>query len=360
MDVTKSKKANAKNIPLGTIRATTSLDFYKKTGKSWSKITPQKELYKQISNVTNLFKANNNFATLLDTKNPRFLKGQLSQENIAQGARINILPNNQKLDKAYSLFAKNLQLHDQDSHDHWDVLYQNKGGTWSYLYTQEKRAQHATRKFKKVEQFAKIHGTLLKNVKSALKTSDHLAVPMYTLLTTYMRIGNEIYYNAHGHKGLTTLKKKDITIKGNNVIFNYLAKDGVPRHIEHKFPSIYITKLQKNLQQKKANDFAFTNCKSAHPLREIEFKKAFVNYCGKEFYPHIVRSHHATNEVKNFLKHKKKITKEEANKLFMKIAKHLGHKRFIKKEQKWEDNFSVTIRHYIQPELVNRVRSLIK
>ena len=106
-------------------------------------------------------------------------------------------------------------------------------------------------------------------------------------------------------------------------------------------------------------DFVFSSCKTARPLAEREFKKAFLKYCGEEFYPHIVRSHFATSRVKNFLKGKRKASKEEVENLFMSIAHELGHRKFSKKENKWVDSHSVTVNHYIQPELVDRVRGII-
>jgi len=236
------------------IRIKTNLQVYQKTSQSWKK---SKLKFPEVSNIVNLFKKNKNFKILVDKKNPRFLKGQLNN-NLPQGARIDVLPNGEKLDKAYSLFAKNLKIHDQDSEDHWDVIYQNKGGTYAYCYTLEKKRKHRIKKFNKVKEFDKSYQKLLKNVSLALKDKeDHLAVPMYTLLKTFMRVGNEIYFKAHGHKGLTTLKKKDITIKGNLVSFNYLAKDGVPRLIQMEFPKIYINRLKRQIKPLKKKRFRF-------------------------------------------------------------------------------------------------------
>jgi len=347
-----------KEIPIGTIRIKTNLVVYKKTAKSWKKSNLQ---FPEIKNIVKLFKVHKNFKVLIDKNNLQFLKGQLSPEGQPQGARINQLPNKKVLEKAYSLFAKNLKVHDQDSDDHWDVIYQNKGGTYAYCYTLEKKNRYRQAKYCKVEQFDKSYKKLLKNISASLKNkNDHLSIPMYTLLKTHMRVGNEIYYKAHGHKGLTTLKKKDISIKGDVVTFNYLAKDGVPRLIEQRFPKPYIDRLKREIKPLKGNDFVFTSCKTGHPLAEREFKKAFAKYCGKEFYPHIVRSHYATSEVKRFLKGRKRTNKEEVNKLYLSIAAELGHKKFVKKEKVWKDNYTVTINHYIQPELIEKVKSMVK
>ncbi len=270
------------------------------------------------------------------------------------------MANGEILDKAFSLFAKGLRLHDQDSHDHWDVMFQNKGGTWAYGYTKEKVKQHKNKKFKKVAQFDKVYTLLLSNVAKGLRNKDdHVAVPVYTLLKTYMRVGNETYFNAHGHKGLTTLLKKDVSVKGNNVVFKYLGKDGVPRHIDMKFSPVYVRRLKGMLKGKK-NEFVFSNCKTGKPICERVFKKAFLAYCGKEFYPHIVRSHYATSKVQSFLKGKRKVSKSEVDTLYKGIAHNLGHRKFVKKKGVWEDNYSVTVSHYIQPSLVERVAKITR
>ncbi len=346
-----------KEVSVGTIRIkVTDLQPYEKTRAGWKKI---KREFPEAQDAAKLFKSHRKLKEITDTKNPQFLKGQLSPTGQQQGARINILPNGEVLEKAFSLFAPHLKLHDQTSHDHWDVLYQNKGGTWSYVYTVTKRKAHRAAKYRKVHAFEKHYSTLKRNVAKALADKeDQMAVPMYTLLNTYMRIGNEMYYKANKHKGLTTMMKKDVRISGDTVSFNYVGKDGVPITISRKFNPTYITRLKGLLKGKKANEFIFA--KNGHPLPEQEFKKAFNRYCGHEFYPHIVRSHYATMQVKKFLVDKKKITKETAKKLFLSIAGKLGHKKFNKKTHQWQEHHAVTVSSYIQPELVARVESRVR
>ncbi|MSR85818.1 hypothetical protein EXS74_00310 [Candidatus Woesearchaeota archaeon] len=341
---------------VGTIRIKTkNLQAYEKTKSGWKRVSKS---FPELLNVVKLFKANHNFPSLIDKKDKTFLKGQLYKGQ-PQGARINILPNGKVLDKAYSLFAPHLTIHDQSSNEHWDVIYQNKGSEYAYCYTLEKRRQHTKEKYKKVELFEKCYSKLRTNVKKALKDEkDNLALPLWTLLKTYMRVGNEMYYHVHGHKGLTTLKKKDIHIKGKEVNFAYIGKDGVPLSLTHTFEKEYISRLQKLLKTKKPDNFVFTSESTRHPIPEQEFKKAFVKYTGKEFYPHIVRSHYATKQVKEFLKHRKKASKEEVNTLFLSIAHDLGHRRFQKKTHTWQENSTVTVHHYIDPSLVERVQKL--
>ena len=330
---------------------------YEKTKKSWKKSSKS---FPEAALVIELFKAHNNLGALIDAKNPKFLKGQLSPEGKVQGARINVLPNGKELDKAFPLFAPHLTIHDESSNRHWDVIYQNAGGTNSYLYTLEERSRFTRKKYKIVDEFAKHYSKLKRNVYNALKDeSDHLALPMYTLLKTYMRIGNEIYYKAHHHKGLVTLTSSNIAIEGNCVLFNYIAKDGVPTNIKSTFPHIYISRLQKILSSAKKSSFIFANNDTGHPLNDEHFKEAFKRYCDREFYPHIVRSYYATRKVWEFLKTHKSPKKDEVRSLFLSIAEKLGHKRFAKKDGVWKESYNVTVNHYIKPELVKRIKTIM-
>jgi len=331
-----------------------NLKTYEKVGNEW-KLSKQK--FPELISVVKKFKAHKNFKTLIDTKDSRFLKGRLNK-GIPSGARINILPNGEKLEKAYSLFAPHLKLHEELSHDHWDILYQNKGGTWSYVYTIEKRKKHMALKYKKVDEFEKKYSKLVNNVRKGVVNGDKSAIPMLTLLKTYMRIGNETYFKVNGHKGLTTLMKKNISINGDLVNFNYTGKDGVPINITQKFSNIFVNNLKSILKNKKNKDFVFLNKNKV--LHENDFKKAFVNYCGCEFYPHIVRSHHATMKVKKFLDKNKKFSKNDVEKLYLGIAHDLGHKKFNKKTKKWQEHYTVTVNSYISPNLIKKIEKRIE
>lgn len=344
-----------KEVVVGTIRVKKGLCAYKKTKTSWKKI---KFDLTNLKKVVKLFKAHKAFDVLVDKKDSRFLKGQLSPEGSEQGARINVLPDGRRLNKAFSLFSKNLVVHDQSSDEHWDVIYQNKGGTFSYVYTLDKILKSKQAKYKKVNAFEKIYPKLKNNVLLGLKKKEFLALPLYTLLETHMRVGNEIYYKAHGHKGLSTLKRKDVKIAGNKVTFSYIGKDGVPQNIVKEFPSVYINRLKEQLKGLKKDSFVF--CEGIHPLKEQKFKQAFKMYCGKEFYPHIVRSYYATSRVEEFLKENRKPSKEETKAFLLSVADGLGHKKLSKKTGDWEDSYTVTLNHYIEPALSEKIRGFIK
>ena len=361
MKAAKARKAGArkksKAIPPGTIRiGSKDLHPHEKTKTSWRKSGAE---LPEAMHVIDLFKAHGRFDELVDTKNPRFLKGQLSPDGKVQGARIVILPDGRQLDKAYSLFSKHLTIHDETSNQHWNVLYQNPGGTYAYAYTLRKKKLSVRRKYREVEEFERLYPVIEKSVMQALHDGDDsMAVPMYTLLKTYIRIGSELYYKAHGHKGLTTLKKSDISIKGRNVTFKFLSKGGVPREISERFPAIYVKRLRGLLAHRKPSSFVFVKRSTGHPLSDRHFKQAFKRYCGKDFYPHIVRSFYATERAKEFLHEHKTATKKELREFFLEIARILGHKRYVKKERVWKEGYNVTIHYYIEPELLGRLNSL--
>lgn len=347
-------------VEVGTIRIRSrDLVPIEKTRLSWKKSSA--DLSSAIL-VIKLFRSNNNMDVLIDRKNPRFVKGQLSSQGKVQGARIDLLPSGEQVDKPYSLFAPHLQVHDESTQDHWDVIYQNPNGQYAYVYTKAKLAEKKKSKYLKVEKFKKHHLKLNREVHKALSDyTDHIALPMFTLLKTYMRIGNEIYFRTHGHKGLTTLQKKDIKIHHNNqVTFTFLAKDGVPMSITETFPDEYIQRLKSLLNELKRDSFLFTTPKTGHTLNDVHFKHAFFKYCGEEFYPHIVRSYFATNKAQKFLASKKEPTKQEARELCLAIAHKLGHRKYDKKEHEWKENYTVTLNNYIQPELASQIKKIIK
>lgn len=354
------KPTDQKPIPLESIRiGTKDLHTYHNTKKGWRKAHI---FLPNALQAVKLFKAHNNFGALIDKKNPLFLKGILLPDGTTTGARINILPDGRRLDKAFSLFAKNLSIHDEASNDHWDVIYENKGGTFSYVYTLEKKQESLRQKYKAVEEFSKIYPQLANSVIKALyDEEDHLSMPMYTLLKTMMRVGNETYFKAHGHKGLTTLKKSDIKILKNKVFFSYLGKDGVPLEISEEFPTVYVKRLKRKLKKLDSGSFVFTHHLTGNPLSEFQFKKAFERYCGRGFYPHIVRSYYATQKAKFFLKKHKKPSEEETKEFLRQIALKLGHKKFDKKNHEWKEDYTVTINHYVEPSIAEKIRrSLIK
>lgn len=301
--------------------------------------------------VAELFDKHGNLGMIVDSVDSRFLKGGFSGGK-AVGARVCVLPDGRKLNKAYSLFANKLVVHDEKSNSHWDVLLENPNGKFAYLYDLDKVERSSRKKFERVEVFDKCLGKLNRNLMGALE-SDSIALPMLILLKTKMRVGNEMYYLRNGHKGLTTLKKRDIGISGDCVTFDYVGKDGVPQKICERFPSKVVGRLRAELRKRKAGDFVFVDL-NGHPLKDVCFERAFERYCGERFYPHIVRSHYATKESEKFLAKNPGAGRDESVRFCLKLADKLGHKKFSKKSGDWESSYLVTLHYYVRPELVEK------
>lgn len=332
---------------------TENFSVYEVTPKACQK---SKRKFPGAIHAIELFKAHNKLNLITDPKNSKFFKGGLFEEKPI-GARINCLPNGEKLDKMYSLFAPKLTIHDEKSNSHWDVIFENPSGKLAYIYTLEKDKLSKVVKYKKVDEFEKRLPKLKRNLNTAIE-KDEIVLPMMILLKTKMRVGNEIYYMKNSHKGLTTLMKKDIKISGNKVTFNFIAKDGVPQKITETFSNVVVNKLKEVLKSKKPKDFIFVD-DNGHPLKDMAFEKAFKKYCGQKFYPHIVRSHFATEETMKFIENNPHPSKEEVRKFYLSIAEKLGHKKYSKKNG-WEDSYQVTLHYYINPVLIKKIEKSIK
>ena len=177
---------------------------------------------------------------------------------------------------------------------------------------------------------------------------------LYTIFKIYIRVGNYDYYLKNSHKGLTTLQKKDITIEGEEVFFDFIGKDGVPHQIKKKFSEKYIKELKKIIFLKKADDFVFAGSKG-RPLHSEDFSSIMFEITNEHFYPHIIRSHHADSKCLEYLDGKSAI--QDPEKLFLDIARDLGHKKYNKKKEIWEISPNITIKNYIYPEYVKKIRN---
>jgi len=297
--------------------------------------------------VVELFRKHGNLALIRDGK---FLVGGFDGEK-AVGERIDVLPNGVKLNKGFPLFGRSLTIHDERSRGHWDVIFENPSGSFSYVYSLEKMRMSREKKYKLVDDFERCLPRLRRGLTGALGESD-LILAMLVLLKTKMRVGGEIYYKRSRHKGLTTLKKKDVRIVGDKVVFDFVGKDGVPQRLQERFSDKVLVELKRVLEKRRRNDFVFLN-NEGRVFRDTDFETCFERFCGEKFYPHIVRSHFATREVERFLAK----DRENARKFCLGIAAKLGHKKLIK--GKWEDSYEVTLHHYVRGDLVEKIGAMI-
>ena len=339
-----------KDFDIGTKRINSaSHKLCVKTSTTWD---IEDEISESLKMIISQYSKNNNLHFLIDEKHPEFFKGSLSNENKILGERIKLLPDGDQIARAgFSLFAKNLRFNTDHDHE-WDVCYENTSGLKTYLYSEEKIHLEQEKKFKLVQKFSKHYDKIIQHVENNLEKIEYLA--LYTLLKTFIRVGNYHYYLRNSHKGLTTLQKKDISVEGNIVFFDFIGKDGVPHNIKKDFSKAYILNLKQILSSRKKDDFVFTGSRGK-PLHSEDFSSIFFNITQDHFYPHIIRSHHADSICLDYLNGK--INIKDPEKLFIEIAKDLGHKKYNKKKEQWEISPSITIKSYIYPEYVKIIRA---
>ena len=347
-----------KEIPNGSIRIRVKdLAPVRKNSRGYSDCKDYDN--SNIKHTFKMYKHHKNHKLLIDSKDQLFLKGYLDKDGNVRGERIQTLPSGKKLDRAFSLFSPHLTIHDQTNNSHWDVIYQNPNGEFAYLYSEDKIRKSNMKKYELVDEFDLALPKLKRNVMKAIDNNEFISLPMLTLIKTYIRIGSEIYFKRNNHKGLVTLQKSNIKINKNNVLFDFISKDGVPQKIDLEFPEIYVKKLSKRLRSIDNESYVFCD-NNGNKLIERDFHEAFKRYCSKEFYPHIVRSHFATSSVRRFLEKNKSPEKEDIIALYDNIAETLGHKKFSKKNNCWEPNHTVTVSHYVSPDLVDKLNKFVK
>jgi DNA topoisomerase I len=108
-------------------------------------------------------------------------------------------------------------------------------GRKQYLYHPRWREQRDREKFRRMERFATALPQLRRQVRRTLRAGDDvdhdrvLSCAIRLLDIGLFRIGGEEYADDAGGTGLATVRKENVTVSGDEVIFDYLAKGGVRR-----------------------------------------------------------------------------------------------------------------------------------
>ncbi len=349
-----------KNYEEGTKKIhATDMNEYVFLNKNWM---VSKQTSDNIKKIIQKYLTKENINLILDDIYNKFIKGHLNQHGQVSGSRIRHLPTGKELAKGgFSIFAKNLTFN-KNKRYLWDVSYENTSGLKTYLYSIDKIHLEKKKKAKIVDEFIEEYPNIIKKLEKDLKkTKKNKYLALYTMLHTYIRVGNLHHYKHLKHKVLTTLEKKDIKINNDNTCeFKFIGKDGVPQHIKKEFPEFYIKILKSKLEKLKNNEFVFTDEKTNLPLHSSDFSDILYRYTKKHFYPHIIRSFYADLTCKRFIDEnkRKKLKRKHVNDCFLEIAANLGHKKYNKETKDWEVNFKITLDNYIRPKLVERMKKL--
>ncbi|MFZ2126523.1 MAG: hypothetical protein WAV04_03365 [Candidatus Microsaccharimonas sp.] len=112
-------------------------------------------------------------------------------------------------------------------------------GKKQYIYSHHHIAQQHAAKFDRTVQFALKLPTMRRRVKKDLKNRKYnkdkiLACTVALLDRTYLRVGNEKYAKKNASYGLTTLRRKHVSVKDDRVVFDFIGKSGKHQHTEVK------------------------------------------------------------------------------------------------------------------------------
>jgi DNA topoisomerase I len=107
----------------------------------------------------------------------------------------------------------------------------DKAGRLQYIYHPKFRARQEKEKFERILRFAralpKMRRTTANHLRlSGLPREKILACIVQLMDKAYFRVGNEIYAKENQSYGLTTLRSKHTSVRGDTIIFDFIGKSG--------------------------------------------------------------------------------------------------------------------------------------
>ena len=114
-------------------------------------------------------------------------------------------------------------------------------GRKQYRYHPRWRAVRDETKFGRVAAFGHALPRIRRRVRAdlarpGLPREKVLATVVRLLETTFMRVGNEEYARANASFGLTTLRERQVRVRGSRLLFQFRGKSGVEHRIEVSDP----------------------------------------------------------------------------------------------------------------------------
>ncbi|WP_188508186.1 DNA topoisomerase IB [Parapedobacter pyrenivorans] len=110
-------------------------------------------------------------------------------------------------------------------------------GRKQYLYHSEWTSERQQKKLNRMiafgEALSHIRRQVTKDLRQEVLTKEKVtAIALKITEATLIRIGNEQYFRRYGSHGLTTLKKRQVSLSENQAIFRFRGKKGVRQEIE--------------------------------------------------------------------------------------------------------------------------------
>ncbi|MCA1984303.1 DNA topoisomerase IB [Nocardioides nematodiphilus] len=120
---------------------------------------------------------------------------------------------------------------------HLQAVGTDAAGRRQYLYHPDWRTRRDAEKFDRVLDFGRALGTARQRILTDLRRDGMpreraCAVAVRLMDLGYFRIGNDVYLDAHGSFGLTTLQRQHVRRVQDRLVFVFTGKSGVDHRIE--------------------------------------------------------------------------------------------------------------------------------
>jgi DNA topoisomerase-1 len=138
---------------------------------------------------------------------------------------------------------------------HLQAAGTDAAGRRQYLYHPVWRARQDSRKFERIESFARALPDMRAAYERALDLDGLpeervLAAAVRLLDRATFRIGSEAYADRNGSFGLATIRKSHVQVEGSTLIFDYTAKAGVQR--VHRIDDPLLVPIVERLKRRRS------------------------------------------------------------------------------------------------------------
>jgi DNA topoisomerase I len=174
-------------------------------------------------------------------------------------------------------------------------------GRKQYLYHPRWRELRDREKFAHMEQFAALLPPLRRRVLATLRSGDELdgdrvlACAVRLLDIGLFRIGSEEYADDDGGTGLATVLKEQVTVSGNEIIFDYLAKSGVRRvQAVQDPPTVDVVRALRRRRSGGDHLLAYRQGRRWHRVRSEQISEYLKGLIGAQYTAKDFRTWNAT------------------------------------------------------------------
>jgi DNA topoisomerase-1 len=229
---------------------------------------------------------------------------------------------------------------------HVQAVGVDDAGRRQYLYHDEWRRQRDAEKFDRVLELAPALPEFRRAVAKDLRGSGFprvrtLAVSLRMLDQGVFRTGGEEYVEQNGSYGAATLLREHVTVRGDQVSFDYRAKGGVQRTLT--LDDALLAKAIAGLKRTRSDSdrlLVYRTGRIWHEVHASDVNARFQELVGDEFSVKDLRTWNATLLAAAVLAGSSR-TRRAVTQMYREVAEHLGNTPAVAKKS------------YVDPRLVD-------